>query len=116
MTYQACVCLCAFVVLPFVHAPLVTLRELLGIMIAVVPVVSSSTVEHLAVERISLKLVATRTMLETMLAKEHELVQDSTYVHGLVGILGTLSTSLVMLSFALVMLALEIHLLLSMGC
>ena len=113
MTYQACVCLCAFVALPFVHAPLAALRELLGVSMAVV---SSSAVEHLAVERMSLKLVATWTVLKTALAKEHGLVQDSTYVHGLVGILGTLSTSLVMLSFALVMLALEIHLLLSMGC
>ena len=110
MTYQACVCLCAFVALPFVHAPLVALRELLGVLMAVVLVVSSSAVEHLAVERMSSKLVATWTVLETALAKEHGLVQDSTYVHGLVGILGTLGTGLVMLvreSFALVMFALD---------
>ena len=88
---------------------------------AVVLVVSSSAVEHLAVKRMTLpssKLVATWTMLRTVLAKVHGLVQDSTYVHGLVGILGTLGTGLVILvleSFALVMLLL-IRLLLSIGC
>ena len=68
-------------------------------------------VEYLAVERMSSKLVATWTVLETMLAKQCELVQDSTYVHGLVGILGTLGTGLVMLvreSFALVIFALDL--------
>ena len=70
-------------------------------------VVSSSAVEHLAVERMSSKLVATWTVLEIGLAKEHGLVQDSTYVHGLVGILGTLGTGLVMLSFVLVIFALN---------
>ena len=70
-------------------------------------IVSSSAVEHLVVERMSSKLLVTWTVLETTLPKEHELVQDSIYVHGLVGILGTLGAGLVMLSFALVMFALD---------